>query len=200
MINDDPDVEMQDIQLSPASVVVPLRVERSMEGLLAIRRRHRAKGRSRNTHIREQPSTTAEIARNSTGARNYTFEYLDNSRIDYSIRSVRLGTTDALAVGSQTFAIFVDRHGLTHAPRPDEKVLAFSRRQHPAGSLLPRPCRASGRNHPQTTGAAQYLAGRLVGTSRIVDATRIATAEPHPTPYPDPATLIAIYLQPNRSK
>ena len=97
MINDDPEIELQDIQLSPESVVVPLRVERSMKACLPYAVAVAQKAR---VGIRIYESNL-DYRRNRTQfdqARNYTFEYLDKSGIDYSIRSVKLGTTDTLAV------------------------------------------------------------------------------------------------------
>ena len=199
MINDDPEIELQDIQLSPESVVVPLRVERSMKACLpyavAIAQKARVGIRIYESNL--------DYRRNRTQfdqARNYTFEYLDQSGIDYSIRSVKLGTTDTLAVAHRhsPFSWIVMgsrmRRGLTKKFLPS---VADNIRREVACPVLVVP---QAETIPKRRAELKYLVGRLVGPPRFDDATRIAIAKPHPTPYPDPATLIALYLQPNRSR
>ena len=97
MVNDDPDVELRDIQLAPTSVVVPLRVERSMKACLpyAVAIAQKA---GVGIRIYESNLDYRRNRKQFDQAREYTFEYLDQTGIDYSIRSVRLGTTDTLVV------------------------------------------------------------------------------------------------------
>ncbi len=97
MINDDPDVDMGDIQLTPPFVVVPLRVKSAMEACLPYAV---AIAQKAGVDIRLFESNL-DYRRNRElfdEAREYTLKYLDQSDIDYSIRSINLGTTDTLAV------------------------------------------------------------------------------------------------------
>lgn len=97
MINDDPDVDMGDIQLTPPFVVVPLRVKSAMEACLPYAV---AIAQKAGVDIRLFESNL-DYRRNRElfdEAREYTLKYLDESDIDYSIRSINLGTSDTLAV------------------------------------------------------------------------------------------------------
>ena len=97
MVNDDPGVDIRDIQLTPTFVVVPLRTKSAMEACLpyavAIAEKAGAEFRlfESNVDYRRNRRLFDE-------SREYTLEYLDASGIDYSIRSINLGTTDTLAV------------------------------------------------------------------------------------------------------
>ena len=97
MINDDPDVDMGDIQLTPPFVVVPLRVKSAMEACLPYAV---AIAQKAGVDIRLFESNL-DYRRNRElfdESREYTMKYLDESDIDYSIRSINLGTSDTLAV------------------------------------------------------------------------------------------------------
>lgn len=97
MINDDPDTDIRDIQLSPPFVIVPLRVESAMKACLpyavAIAQKAGISVRLFESNI--------DYRRNRVffdRAREYTLKYLEDNGVDYTIRSVNLGTTDSLAV------------------------------------------------------------------------------------------------------
>jgi hypothetical protein len=97
MINDNPEIDIRETQLSPASIIVPLRIESAMRACLPYAV---TIARKANVDIRIFESKL-EYRRNRKlfdRAREYSLEYLDGSGVDYSIRSIRLGMTDTLTV------------------------------------------------------------------------------------------------------
>ena len=96
MINDDPDTDTKDLQFEPQSVYVPMRNESAMRASLpyAVGIAHKA---GVGIQIVESNVDYKRDRRVFNRAREVAFDYLDNSGLDYSIRSVNLGTTDALA-------------------------------------------------------------------------------------------------------
>ncbi len=97
MINDDPHVDMKDTQLAPESVVVPLRVDSAMKASLpyAVSIAQKA---GVNIRLFESNLDYRRNRRLFDRSREYTLDYLDQRGIEYSIRSINLGTTDTLLV------------------------------------------------------------------------------------------------------
>ena len=95
MVNDDPEVDIRDLELSPTSLIVPLRVESAMKACLpyAI-----AIARKAGVGIRLLESKV-EYRRNRKlfdRSRELAFEMLDTSHVDYSIQAYDFGLTEAL--------------------------------------------------------------------------------------------------------
>ena len=96
MVNDDPDVDMRKIKLSPESVIVPLRSESSMRASIPY-----AISIARKNDVSIQfVESNVEYRRNRREfdrAREYLSEELDGVSIDHSFRASDLGITNSLA-------------------------------------------------------------------------------------------------------
>ena len=96
MINDDPETDIMELQLQPETVYVPMRNESAMRASLpyAVGIAHKA---SVGIQIVESNVDYKRDRKIFNRSREFAFEYLENCGLDYTIRSVNLGTTDALA-------------------------------------------------------------------------------------------------------
>ncbi len=96
MVNDDPDVDMRKLKISPESVIVPLRSESAMRAsipyAIAIARKNDVAIQFVESNV-EYRRNRREFDR----AREYLSEELDGVSVDYSFRASDLGITNSLS-------------------------------------------------------------------------------------------------------
>ncbi len=95
MVNDDPEVDIRDITITPDSVLMPLRLESAMRACLPY-----AINFARKAGVGIQMvESNVEYKRNERlfdRSRQYTFDVLDLSGVEYSIQAYDMGLTNAL--------------------------------------------------------------------------------------------------------
>ena len=96
MVNDDPDAKLRDIEMSPESLIVPLRVESAMRSCLpyAVAIANKARVGIRLLESKVEDRRNRKLFNRS---REFTFRQLDASGVEYSIQANDLGLTEALS-------------------------------------------------------------------------------------------------------
>ena len=95
MVNDDPETDIRDITISPESIILPLRLESAMRACLPYAISFARKA-SMGILMLESNVEYRRNRRLFDQARNYTFDALDKSEVDYSTQAYDLGLTNAL--------------------------------------------------------------------------------------------------------